>query len=350
MKQNPFSISFGKKPYQYIERNLIIDEIMSELNSEIIQNQCFMLAGVRGSGKTVTMTNIENRLREEKNWIVIGLNIERNMLDSLVAKLYDSGKFRSDFWKTEINLSAFGIGFAAKNNAPVADIESALEKILQEVKKTGKRLLITIDEVYNTKSIKEFASTFQIMVRQNFPVFLLMAGLYENIHSIEDERNLTFLYRAPKYFMTPLSPNLIMKSYMKTLEISEDVASEMAKLTKGYPFAYQALGKYVWDNPDRTLSEDVMDKFDESLETYAYNKIWDEMSPMDRYYMTFIVKKDEIRTGELLEMSGKKKNEFSQYKNRLTEKGIIDTSKRGIISITLPRFREFIKRKEIFDT
>jgi hypothetical protein len=43
MKQNPFSISFGKKPYQYIERNLIMDEIMSDLNSEIIQNQCFML-------------------------------------------------------------------------------------------------------------------------------------------------------------------------------------------------------------------------------------------------------------------------------------------------------------------
>lgn len=350
MKQNPFSISFGKKPYQYIERNLIMDEIMSDLNSEIIQNQCFMLAGVRGSGKTVTMTNIENRLREEKDWIVIGLNIERNMLDSLVAKLYDSGKLRSEFWKTEINLSAFGIGLSAKNNAPVADIESALEKILKEVKKTGKRLLITVDEVYNTKSIKEFASTFQIMVRQNFPIFLLMAGLYENIHSIEDEKNLTFLYRAPKYFMTPLSPNLVMKSYMKTLDISEDQAYKMAKLTKGYPFAYQALGKYVWDNPNRTLSEDVMDKFDESLETYAYNKIWDEMSPMDRYYMTFIAQKEEIRTSELLEMSGKKKNEFSQYKTRLTEKGIIDASKRGIISITLPRFKEFVNRKEIFDT
>ena len=197
-----------------------------------------MLAGVRGSGKTVTMTNIENRLREEKDWIVIGLNIERNMLDSLVAKLYDSGKLRSEFWKTEINLSAFGIGLAAKNNAPVADIESALEKILKEVKKTGKRLLITVDEVYNTKSIKEFASTFQIMVRQNFPIFLLMAGLYENIHSIEDEKNLTFLYRAPKYFMTPLSPNLVMKSYMKTLDISEDQAYKIHLLIRHWESMY----------------------------------------------------------------------------------------------------------------
>ena len=43
-------------PNQYIERNLIIDEIMSDLEADIIQNQCFMITGVRGSGKTVTMT------------------------------------------------------------------------------------------------------------------------------------------------------------------------------------------------------------------------------------------------------------------------------------------------------
>ncbi len=90
MKKNPFSISFGKTPYQYIERNLIIDEIMSELEADIIQNQCFMITGVRGFGKTVTMTAIENRLSDSDEWIVIGLNAERDMLRSLVAKLYDS--------------------------------------------------------------------------------------------------------------------------------------------------------------------------------------------------------------------------------------------------------------------
>ena len=127
MNNNPFSISFGKKPYQYIERELINDEIMNELNAEIIQNQCFMLSGVRGSGKTVTMTHIENELRDKKNWSVIGLNAERNMLESLVAKLYDTKKLKKGFWDGTINLSAFGIGVAVKNIPPVADIESALE-------------------------------------------------------------------------------------------------------------------------------------------------------------------------------------------------------------------------------
>ena len=64
--------------------------------------------------------------------------------------------------------------------------------------KKKKRLLITIDEVTNTKKMRIFASAFQIFVRQDYPIFLLMTGLYENIHELQNEKSLTFLYRAPK--------------------------------------------------------------------------------------------------------------------------------------------------------
>lgn len=343
MKKNPFSISFGKTPYQYIERNLIIDEIMSDLEADIIQNQCFMITGVRGSGKTVTMTSIENRLRDSEEWIVIGLNAERDMLQSLVAKLYDSKKFLKPFFRSEINLSAFGIGVSLKNVPPVADIESALEQILKEMKRQNKRLLVTVDEVYNTAYVKEFASSFQILIRQDLPVFLIMAGLYENIHNLEDEKNLTFLYRAPKYYMDPLYLKSIENSYMKLLDIDKEEASVLAALTKGYPFAFQALGKFIWESKDHKLTDDVLIKYDEALAVYVYNKIWDEMSEKDRMYMTFIARKDPITTAELLDLSGSKKNEFSQYRKRLSDKGIIDISKRGFISIKLPRFAEYVE-------
>lgn len=347
MERNPFSISFGRTPYQYIERDLIIDEIMSELEAEVIQNQCFMITGVRGSGKTVTMTTVENRLRDDDDWIVIGLNAERDMLQSLVAKLYDSKKFLKPFFRTEINLSAFGIGLSLKNVPPSADIESALESILKEMKRLNKRLLVTVDEVYNTTHVREFASSFQILIRQELPVFLIMAGLYENIHNIEDEKNLTFLYRAPKYYMEPLYLKSIENSYMKLLKIEQKEAAQLAALTKGYPFAYQALGKYIWESEEHKLTDEVLLKFDEALAVYVYNKIWDEMSDKDRWYMTFISKKDPISTSEILELSGSKKNEFSQYRKRLSDKGIIDTGMRGSIGIKLPRFREYVEAKEV---
>ena len=47
----------------------------------------------------------------------------------------------------------------------------------------------------------------------------------------------------------------------------------------------------------------------------------------------------------LLEMTKQKKNEFSQYRERLRDKGLIDVSDRGLIKLTLPRFDVFVERE-----
>ena len=169
-----------------------------------------------------------------------------------------------------------------------------------------------------------------------------MAGLYENVRDLKDEKELTFLYRAPHYDMEPLNRTLIADRYMKTLDISGEQAYDMAVMTKGYPFAYQALGKYVWDEDDHKVTERVLARYDEALSHYVYEKTWKELSPKDQWMMSFIVRKETISTAELLEISGQKKNEFSQYRARLKDKGLIDTSTRGMIRFTLPRFDVFI--------
>ena len=343
--RNPFSISFGRKPLQFIERDFTIEEIREELDSDEIREQCFMLTGVRGSGKTVTMTALEAYYRDRDDFIVVDLNTERDMLQSLVAKIYDKGSFLKKYFDTQLNLSAFGIGISVKNVRPIADIESALEKILFEMKKKKKRLLVTIDEVFNNSHMREFASSFQILIRQELPIFLVMAGLYENIHALEDEDNLTFLYRAPKFNMDPLDPKEMKNSYMQILDISGEIADQMVKMTKGYPFAYQALGKYIWDSPGHKMTEEVVDKFDRALATYVYGKIWSELSEKDRWNLRFLAQKETMKTKEFLEISGQQKNEFSQYRERLRNKGLIDVSQRGIISITLPRFADFVKKQ-----
>ena len=51
--------------------------------------------------------------------------------------------------------------------------------MLGALKRKGKKVLITIDEVVNTKEMRLFISAFQIFLREELPVFLLMAGLYE---------------------------------------------------------------------------------------------------------------------------------------------------------------------------
>jgi hypothetical protein len=63
--------------------------------------------------------------------------------------------------------------------------------------------------------------------------------------------------------------------------------------------------------------------------------------------MSFIVKKECMPVSELLELTKQKKNEFSQYRIRLRDKGLIDVQTRGVIKYKLPRFDVFIKNEQL---
>ena len=95
-----------------------------------------------------------------------------------------------------------------------------------------------VDEVVNNVYMKVFASTFQILIRQDLPLFLLMMGLYENIYALQNEKSLTFLYRAPKVEMKHLNLKMIAENYQKNFNLADEDALEIARQTKGYSFAF----------------------------------------------------------------------------------------------------------------
>ncbi|MDO4960429.1 MAG: ATP-binding protein [Eubacteriales bacterium] len=346
MNQNPYAISFGRIPEQYINRDSIIDDIIQTLNNKIIQEQAFKLTGIRGTGKTVTLTAIERRIREDTDWIVVGLKSTGNITEDLVASLYHSVPFIRQFIDRQLNISILGFDVSLTQKAPDASMDYALKSILQEIKKQNKRVLVTIDEAHKTASLIDFIQEFQILIREELPVFIIATGLYEDIESLENTDGLTFFLRAKKYEMTPLNRGLIRASYKKTLGLTDEVSSEMAEITNGYAFAYQALGKYMWDLKAKEVTDEVLIYFDAALSESVYNKIWSELTERDRYFLHFIVKKNPMPAAELLKLSGKRHNEWSEPRKRLKEKGIIDTTTRGMISLCLPRFKEFVENLE----
>ena len=61
---DPFTLSFGKKPLQYISRISQTNQILDTFRSGVPSTQIFMITGVRGSGKTVMMTSIASELKK----------------------------------------------------------------------------------------------------------------------------------------------------------------------------------------------------------------------------------------------------------------------------------------------
>lgn len=340
---NPFTLSFGKKPLQYISRISQTNEIIENFSAEEPSNQIYMLTGVRGSGKTVMMTSIAGEMKKNENWIVVELNPARDLLQSLAAKLYSLPEMYPYFIQAKLDFSAFGLGVSLENAVPVTDIENAIELMLAEIQRKNKRLLVTIDEVTNCEYVRIFSGSFQIFLRQDYPIFLLMAGLYENIYDLQNEKPLTFLYGAPKMVLRPLNYTAIRKQYMDIFGLDMESAEEMTGLTKGYPFAFQVLGYLFWESKDIGIIEKILPEYDQYLEEYVYGKIWSELSELDKKILAEMAESGETKVKKLRDHMGMKSELFSVYRDRLKRKGVLDTSKYGEVSFILPRFAEFVK-------
>lgn len=344
---NPFTLSFGKKPLQYISRIAQTNKIIENFEAETPSSQIFMITGVRGFGKTVMMSNIAGQMRADEKWIVVELNPARDLLQSLAAKLYGIPEIHARFLKARFDFSALGLGVSVEDAAPITDIENAIELMLEQIRQEGKRLLVTIDEVVYSEYIRAFVSAFQIFLRQDQPIFLLMTGLYENIYNLQNDRSLTFLYRAPKLLLEPLNYTAVRKHYMDIFDLDMSMAEKMTVLTKGYPFAFQVLGYLYWENRETRTLDDILPEYDQYLEEYVYDKIWSEVSERDKKVLTEISISGENRVKNLRERLEMTSQLFSVYRERLKRKGIIDTREYGKITLALPRFDEFVKLQSL---
>ncbi len=337
---NPFSLTFGKQPKSLIGRDSQIDEIVSSFSADPPDYQVCMLTGVRGVGKTVFLTSVANELRQNKDWLVLDLSPERNLLDSMVAELADNTNFLDYLKRTKISISAFGLGLKFGEGGAVKGSAVVLDKMLAQLTKGKKRVLVTVDEVVSNKHVREFVSQVQIYLRKNYNIFLLMTGLYENVYDLQNASTMTFLYRAPKLELRPLNLLLVAEKYKEIFGLSNTDAKAMAELTKGYPYAFQVLGYLCFKQ--KKHFDKLLVEYDAYLREYVYEKIWLKMSHCDKAVLFAMVKARDTKVASVREVLAMPSNNFAIYRKRLLKKGVVAVSEYGHLEFVLPRFKEFI--------
>ena len=338
---NPFSLDFGAKPNLFIARNPELQKIRHVFEAETPSSHMFMIIGARGTGKTVLMTAVSKDIREMKNWIHIDLNPDTDMLQSLAANLYKKAK--KDFPKIKLGVSVKGVSVNIESEEKYSDIQLDIDTIFESLKKHNIRVLITIDEVVNSKNMREFSSYFQHCLREEYPVFVIMTGLYKNIRALQNNRSHTFLRRTPKIVLTPLNMERIAKKYEEIFGLESKKAMEMAAFTGGYSYGFQILGFLVFESETKQL-DDVLFEYKMNLIENSYEKIWEELSVNERKVLRAIAECDDNAT--VKEVRGKTDfdtNNFSTYQNTLEKSGILALdSSYGRIRFVLPLFREYV--------
>lgn len=347
MTENSFNISFGKEPKHNLSREDIVQNIFDTFTNQNPETESFVLTGPRGCGKTVLLTQIKKKFDNQSDWISVDINPCMDMHEQLAARIYESGKLKKIFLKTEFSFAFNGLSFSLSGDERVSDVYSLLKKMFIYLKKKNIKVFMSIDDIHKNEFVKAFSHSFQSFLREEYLIYFVATGIYNNVASINSDKALTFLLRTPKILVEPFSIRAVALSYKEIFGISLEESIELAKLTNGYAFGYQLLGSLINKYQTTRITEKVLNEFDLILEDRVYSQIWKELSSKDKEILLILSKNEGISNSQIADKLGIKPNAFEVYKKPLIYNGLLTSLERGKLVFLLPRFKEFVLFKTL---
>ena len=358
--KNPFTPTFGIVPPYLAGRDVILNDMNKAFdNWPGDPNLSTILIGPRGSGKTVLLSDIRNKIGAMKDWIAVDINPETELIHTLVSKLYRISKLRNLFIKAKLDFSAIGLGVSIEGAETVAyNDDDVLEIMLETLKRKGIRLLVTVDEIMYSSDVARFSHALSSYAGQDYDIYVLMTGLKENINKIKNQPSLTFLYRAKVMEIDSLNTTAISAEYQKTLRIKAEEADKLAFECRGYSLAFQIIGHVYWnilsryENIADADSTETSNEIDTILAELAYDKIFDELSPKDIDVLKAMAKfsrenkTESVKVEVIRESVNMTSETFSSYRKRLIDNGIVDGKQYGYLRFSLPRFENYVRIRE----
>ncbi len=325
---NPFTVTADQVPEDTYIITENINEIVENFSYDRPAESIYKIVGVGGTGKTVVLRMVVEKLKGmsngESGWLFFDINASGDILKQIAERFAEEG-FR----------------YLPKKDGMFWDIGVEVEGMIQQVQQ--KKILIAIDDVSKSPQMIKVISEYGRWLRAGYPVYFICTGSYENMHELSSVKNLTFFRRAVTLNTEPLNVVRMSELYRRKLHIDSAQAREMAKVTKGHVYAFQRLGALYFDKKEtETLYGDIIPELKAELFSRYYENIWKEMAELDRFLAKLLVDKEEYKREEVLRMMGDKAKNYSMYRDRLIKKGILN-SRQGYISLALPFFAEYMK-------
>lgn len=352
---NPFNPNFGNVPTIFIDRSQQLKKIIDGLDNFGSPYQTTLVYGLRGVGKTSFLTDISQTISKRDNWIVINLALGDDLMSSFIQLIYRkaNSNLKKLLDQSDIDFSAFGLKFSHSHQTKEQSFRVMVEETLQKLQQQNIKLLVTIDEARSTPEIKEFATVYQLMRRENYNISLIMTGLPDKVSELQNDDVLTFLLRSGRIILEPLNAISMKFSYQKAFkdgnrEIDDETLNKLLQMTNGYAYGFQLLGYLLWETGDKVIAQSTIDKvideYQEMLYRNVYVKIYESLSDVDREFVYAMISssKKQIPISEISDKLAKPKNYVSIYRRRLIDDQIITSPKWGYVSFTLPYFENFV--------
>lgn len=365
MINDPFNPAFGKSPLLFLDRQTILNDYLDELSEADDQlntpYQTTMISGVRGIGKTAFLSEIEERIEQLNDWIVVDIRNNPQMIDQVIGLL----KSRPEIQISTINAKLKRIKtkhFDIEIDTENAEKTVIFDEIFKQLAKKHIKVLIGIDEAASTSAMRELAMIYQQLVRKKYGVAMVMTGLPEDLAELQHNKVLTFLLRSNKLELSFLHSRSIERAFIENFlkgkrKISVEIAHCMTMLTKGYTYAFQLLGHLIWratkpgDVIDQQVIDKVMEQYEYKLQTNVYQMIFDKLSKNDQAFLNAMSQsaQSSVKISTIVDQLQKSSGYWSVYRRRLIDFQLIRQDAYGYVSFCLPKFKEFLQYEQVLN-
>jgi hypothetical protein len=356
-----FIPAFGNRPDALVGREDVISAFREGLDgSPGNRNRAMMLIGQRGMGKTALLMEMAD-VAEASEFVTASVLADERMLDEAIHLIQIKGaryvKGRAKGVKS-VNASALGfsVGLTFSDNvAKNHGFRIKLSLLCDELAKAGRGVLILVDEVQaGTSEMRELAAAYQHLVGERKNIAIVMAGLPSAISDVLNDDILTFLNRAYKQEIGPLSLSEISVYYASVFhrrgkQINAKLLESAVLATRGYPYLLQLIGYYLlkYTAGAKRIKEEVVELSIHSAKRDLIESIYKPaLKPLSEKDLAFLRAMSEDETSSAIadvrQRLGESQAMAQQYRARLIASGVIAPTGRGKLEYTLPYLREYL--------
>lgn len=368
-RRSPFRPSFGTNPPVVSGRDAVVAELEDALDSGPgARGRAALFTGNRGIGKTV-MLNEAEAVARERGWVVLSETATPGLLSRItreelpgVADLVRQGP-RAQRRISGVHLPGHlgGVDFDLPPDAGPGGLRTQLNRLTDLLEANGTGLLITLDEVHSRRArddVAQLCAVVQHAFREERPVAFAAAGLPAAVQDLLSEDVSTFLRRARRYVLEPLTPVAAEEALRLPVErhgrrVGDAALRRAAEATHGYPFLVQLVGDRAWRQDPS--SPEITGAHVRAAVTAAVREIGalvhepalNDLSETDRAFVTVMAEDDgESAIADVERRLDRDHGYVSRYRSRLIVAGIIAPTRRGYVDFTIPYMREFVRERE----
>lgn len=363
MYDEVFSPSFGNRPSFLVGRSQLLSQLEQGLQSRPgSRERTVVVLGQRGSGKTVLLWELADRMRKQGFAVASPTIVADGMLERILEKLeddcqlYAGGKLH--LAGGSVGVLGFSAGIQLERGAAAAKSpQQRLVQLCRQLTAKDRGALILIDELQaSSPEIRHLIGTYQEMVGEGLNVSLVMAGLPGAVSTTLNDKVLTFLNRARKVSLPPLEQGEVDAFFKRSFDslgiaIESGLRRSASAYTAGSPYLLQLVGHYtcLYAEDGKVSEESLAEALRTSGDDFQSDVCATTLAALSERDVDFLEAMAELgeptSVAAVAEAMGATADYAQKYRRRLIDGGVIKSAGRGKVAFDVPFLAEHLRRR-----